>query len=107
MRVSEKVSTAYGEGSVRLVVCDLCNKREAMISESTYDLNDGWFKMSQTDYSKDNNYPARKEQEFCSSECVVRHLAPGLLDQDPLVVQAAINSLKRIEQDLKADGQGN
>lgn len=101
MKREEIIKTSFGETSIKVVACDNCGGGETAVTNDYYP-NIGWMRMERLKTKEDGTpMPNTKEQlDFCSTDCTIRFLAPGIYDTDPNVVIKTIQNLKRIEKDL-------
>jgi hypothetical protein len=98
MRTSEDVDTRFGPASVPVIVCDTCGRKITMQSISSWDVPSGWSLLTRR--TADGLGAAKSNQDFCSDECVVRSILPGIYDEDPHVVVEAVGKLKQMARDL-------
>lgn len=98
----EALKTAYGEVTARLVICDGCSDTRISKTHFAYRILD-WYHIERVvmGTSVSGNPVERQELlDFCSIDCLVRHLVPDIYSADPAAVARAIENLQKIEKDI-------
>lgn len=99
MKIDEKLNSSAGPVTVALVKCDHCGRTR--VNESSWKVPHPWSKFSRQKNPTDKgSNPPMVEMDFCSDECLIMTVQPGLLDVDPHVVADTIRSLKTMVQSL-------
>lgn len=96
----ETVTTEFGDAELLICECDGCGG--TTVDGASWGVSIGWSRLIRPALDKNGKERAdsRREEDFCSVDCLVRHLVPDIYSTDPHAVTAAVANLRKIEESL-------